>query len=445
MDPLSITTSIIAVVGAGSKTAKICGKVVALRHAPEILLSLNSEMLDFECVISELRDVLSRYVETADVAPPKSLCQALEASQETVLKLEQLISYELTTVKGKANEVQLDRSVWLRIEPKVIRLKDKIRENKARLASASSLLAASEIDATDAMGRTLLSWAASQGDLGVVEELLLRGANPDLRAISNGWTPVHWATWSGDSHCVQMLIAAKADIHARDREGTTPFCRAATAHLPNIMRVLLAAGADVGSHDTEGNTALHTAAFWGRIENTAFLLQSGANVNACTKLGTTAIDLAVQENRHEVVELLISRCCVMISSNHLLTVAWQFADLESLRILASGRIDKVDLEATFVGDPAIEWAEWRRDFNTAWTRSSFQPPDEDPVKWYATFMEFVNSIIMARQDAENGQSRYGYVEELSWSCDEDSDEAPSEYLEGDDDEVWVDAPELPWD
>ena len=136
-----MTASIIAVVGAGGAIGKGLSKIVALRHAPQILLAFNNEIMDLQCVVQDIDNLLRDHSEFTNFTPPTSLNRALEKSRQTLADLETLVSYELTSIKGKRNEAGLDKSAWLRAEPKAQKLKDEIRNNNMWLASALSLLA----------------------------------------------------------------------------------------------------------------------------------------------------------------------------------------------------------------------------------------------------------------------------------------------------------------
>ncbi|KAK4692437.1 hypothetical protein P7C71_g4769, partial [Lecanoromycetidae sp. Uapishka_2] len=142
MDPLSITAGTIAVVGACNTIRKGFAKILALRGAPDILFALNNEVSDLAIVAQDVQSILDRHIEVTGFEPPLSMCQASERLQGHLERLDNLIAYELTTVRGKDNEVKLDRSVWLRVEPQVQRLKEEIRDDRIRMASASGLLAA---------------------------------------------------------------------------------------------------------------------------------------------------------------------------------------------------------------------------------------------------------------------------------------------------------------
>ena len=56
MDPLSLTASLIAVIGVGGNVAKSLKKVLAFRDAPKELLALNKEIIDFRLVLDRISD-----------------------------------------------------------------------------------------------------------------------------------------------------------------------------------------------------------------------------------------------------------------------------------------------------------------------------------------------------------------------------------------------------
>jgi ankyrin repeat protein len=141
-------------------------------------------------------------------------------------------------------------------------------------------------------GNTALHMAAFRGDPAIVRELLVAGS--DVAASNNrGDTPLHFAaiqvppaapcalyqhrtglgTFGKDSHlltdvgvgqghssAMQALLAAGADVQARQAGGDQPLHYAAHGGSVAAVQAALAAGASVESREGNGDTALHTAA-----------------------------------------------------------------------------------------------------------------------------------------------------------------------------------------
>lgn len=124
-----------------------------------------------------------------------------------------------------------------------------------------------------------------------------------IRAISShlGWpngadgmTDLLRAAGTGDSDSVKALIAAGADVNAKDFKGETSLMKAVlspnAAGTLDIMAALIAAHADVNAKDKEGATALTDAAIVGCADCAKALIGAGADLNPVTKtLGRTPL------------------------------------------------------------------------------------------------------------------------------------------------------------
>lgn len=146
MDPLSLTASIITVVGAGSAVNKGLKKILLARNLPDIVLQLNNEVTDIKYVVHDVDNLLRQHaqINLDDRRPSQSqasLAWALERAKQTLLALESLIAYELTTVDSHDGRTKIDWISWLRVESKVKSLKDDVRTDRLRLSAALSLLA----------------------------------------------------------------------------------------------------------------------------------------------------------------------------------------------------------------------------------------------------------------------------------------------------------------
>jgi cytohesin len=104
---------------------------------------------------------------------------------------------------------------------------------------------------------------AGNGNTSLAQEALRKGANPNAKDKS-GMAPLMLAiTQSGNAEMVKILIAAGADPNERAKSGMTPLMLALmhSQHSPNIKiaSALIAAKADINAKDFHGKTALAQA------------------------------------------------------------------------------------------------------------------------------------------------------------------------------------------
>jgi ankyrin repeat protein len=107
-------------------------------------------------------------------------------------------------------------------------------------------------------GFTALHLAAFMGHPGAVKLLLERGADPHAVATSPEIGPVqplHSAAATGRVECARLLIAAGADVNARQGGGFVPLHSAAQSGNEELSRLLLDAGADPSAQTDDGRTA----------------------------------------------------------------------------------------------------------------------------------------------------------------------------------------------
>ena len=84
---------------------------------------------------------------------------------------------------------------------------------------------------------TTMIWAASKGDLTVVQHLIARGANINS-ADYDGRTPLHLAASEGRTAVVEFFIKHGANLSPEDRWGGTPLQDAEKANHPAIVELL---------------------------------------------------------------------------------------------------------------------------------------------------------------------------------------------------------------
>jgi ankyrin repeat protein len=164
-------------------------------------------------------------------------------------------------------------------------------------AVAQLLATDPELDAFDAAG------------LGRPDRLAeLLAADPGLASAfaSDGFTPLHLASFFGWSEAARLLLerAAPPNAVSRNPMQVMPLHSAAAGGHDEVARLLVAAGADVNARQLHGYTPLHAAAQNGDAEMTEMLLAAGADPAARTDDGQTAADLAAAAGHAEIAARL---------------------------------------------------------------------------------------------------------------------------------------------
>jgi len=99
--------------------------------------------------------------------------------------------------------------------------------------------------------------AAEEGYYDEVKELLQSNANIEAKGVEWNETPLHLAAGCGHRDIVDLLLAEKADIEARDGDLATPLHLAAYFDRKEVVTFLLEKGADLGAQDCNGTSALY--------------------------------------------------------------------------------------------------------------------------------------------------------------------------------------------
>ena len=229
-----------------------------------------------------------------------------------------------------------------------------------------------EVSAMTCPTDTSLIYAAGQGKLSCVKELIAWGADVNTSCECHGEGALHVAI-QGHVDCTKELISAGANVDIKDRDGHTPVMFASV----ECLNELITAGADVNMKDKLGKMALMYGVERGGIDQVKLMIGAGANVNtenkskkarlttalmvaartgnticlkelvkAGAKLnvanneGETALVLAI-ENRHDecVTELVAAGADVNKGTPSPLMIAIQEENLYCLKVLLKAGAD----------------------------------------------------------------------------------------------------------
>ncbi|MCJ1405508.1 hypothetical protein MMC11_008736 [Xylographa trunciseda] len=150
MDPLSLTASVITVVGAGSAVAKCLRKLTCIRDAPNVLLELDREIDDVRLVVATIEDRCRPRAKSLLYGNEDDniICKPLQRTKDVVLELDMLLRYGLTKITTKGEKI--DIVAWMRTESKVLALKERLRNVKLDLNIATGIMTFSSLHRLEA-------------------------------------------------------------------------------------------------------------------------------------------------------------------------------------------------------------------------------------------------------------------------------------------------------
>jgi ankyrin repeat protein len=133
--------------------------------------------------------------------------------------------------------------------------------------------------------------------LGYIDRLRERLDEDPTRATAfsaDGFIALHFAAFFGKAEAARALLEAGAgvDTYSMNDLSVQPLHSAASGRHHEVCRVLIAAGADVNARQRHGYTPLHAAAQHGDAELVELFLSAGADPTALLDNGQSAAETA---------------------------------------------------------------------------------------------------------------------------------------------------------
>ena len=175
----------------------------------------------------------------------------------------------------------------------------------AAAAQAQTAPSAAEIASYQGLHR-----AAHTGDLEDIARLVAAGADLNARD-ARGRTPAHVAAYASQDEALSALAKAGADMNALEGQTYDVVTIAAVANDPDLMSLAIELGNDPGlTTSPYDGTALIAAAHLGHVEVVRRLIEAGAPLDHVNNLAWTALIEAVVlgdggPDHQEVVRLLV--------------------------------------------------------------------------------------------------------------------------------------------
>ena len=135
MDPLSITASIITVLGAAATIAKQLDLLrKTIQTASTTLCALSNEISDLKVVLdacdSAIAEVHSNLALGRPRIPLADVAQVIDRIKGSLSELEDIVLSCLSSAKGNGSSRHLSKLKWTREKSKAQRLQSQIREGK---------------------------------------------------------------------------------------------------------------------------------------------------------------------------------------------------------------------------------------------------------------------------------------------------------------------------
>ena len=191
MDPLSITTGTLALLGACATVSKTFAKIRCLKEAPVLIQVMNNEISDLQLMLVELDNHLERTesrnfaLSNTDKAVFRLCISILGRSKDKILEIDSLIQYQLFK-EGNDTGVRVSKRAFMRYHNKFIKFQAELRELRQIVVDIGNVLGARDISRIEVTVNDMHSNLAmlSQGH-NRIEEQLERLTNPQSIASSS--------------------------------------------------------------------------------------------------------------------------------------------------------------------------------------------------------------------------------------------------------------------
>ena len=151
--------------------------------------------------------------------------------------------------------------------------------------------------------RAVLQTQAQKGHAEMVGWLLDQGISPNTKGP--GLSALAHAAREGHGRIVEILIKGKADLAwADEKTGNTALMYAVARDNADCVELLLAAGANVNARNKSQANALHFAATHDSAKCAELLMSRKIERGTTTKLGLTALEIALLGQNETVAEVL---------------------------------------------------------------------------------------------------------------------------------------------
>ncbi|XP_032356403.1 ankyrin repeat and SOCS box protein 2 isoform X1 [Etheostoma spectabile] len=148
--------------------------------------------------------------------------------------------------------------------------------------------------------------AIRRGDVKAVNDLATSAPLSLLKENEDGWIPLHYAAFCGQTECLKILLRAHpGSVDKRTLQEQTALLLAVSCKHLSCVQYLLEKGADPDISSKNKETSLYKACELENVDTVSLILSYGATVNQRCGQGWTALHEAVSRENTEICEMLI--------------------------------------------------------------------------------------------------------------------------------------------
>ncbi|KAI4086925.1 MAG: hypothetical protein LQ339_008978 [Xanthoria mediterranea] len=291
-EAFAVAASVITLFNTSRKAVEGIAKLAELRHAPEILLALNNEVVDLQYLLEDLTDLEHKFHDTLQEAFTPSLRRTIDRTTAVLLALDELIAYKLTKPGSRAGILRVDRSTWLRSQDRIGRILEDVRDCRIRLANAMAIVTASltvrSYNVSRRLGIQMEAFMADNDECHQeIAHRLVGVRNQPVRSV----TPATPEAERSDSNTERedVFVSNTSSSTTTEHDAIMPnvlYIR--DGRVDDLKRLIDCKQASLQDVDnTFGLTALHWALEYGWVDLASFLVRAGADLAAEDGFGLT--------------------------------------------------------------------------------------------------------------------------------------------------------------
>ena len=136
-DPLSITASIIAVVGAAEGVTRTLSKIKSLRKAPDELLALINEVSDLKIILRDVQSYIARNTQRPQISQEEldNISTLVNRAKDKLLELDKPIQYKLVKPESISDQIKVSRREWIKAKNTIEKFQQGLRDIRLNIVT----------------------------------------------------------------------------------------------------------------------------------------------------------------------------------------------------------------------------------------------------------------------------------------------------------------------